>query len=170
MGPAVTPGPEPRWICDEMLGRLARYLRFLGYDVAYARQRTDASILQQAREEDRRVLTRDRAMAERSTRVLLLHALEVEEQLREVLRAYPELRRGVRFVRCSLCNAPLQQADRSSPGPPKGVPEGPWMSGTPVFLCPSCGQAYWEGTHTEEIRRTISRAFAPPPPGRTAPG
>lgn len=168
MPPSVAELEEPRWICDEMLGRLARYLRFLGYDVEYARGRTDRSILDQARTEDRRVLTRDRGMAERSPRVTLLRSIEVEEQLREVRAAFPQLRSEVRFVRCSLCNGLLRDADRSSPRPPKGVPEGPWGSGAPIYVCPSCGQAYWEGSHTDEIRRTIARVFAsstgPPPP------
>lgn len=143
-----------------MLGRLARYLRFLGYDTEYARNRTDSSILQQAKEEDRRVVTRDQGMAERSPRVVLLRSLEIEGQLLELREAFPALRREVRFLRCSLCNALLEEADRSSPRPPKGVPEGPWMSAAPIFLCPRCGQAYWEGSHTDEIRRTLERVFA----------
>ncbi len=163
MLPLLTAPPEPRWICDEMLGRLARNLRFLGYDVVYARQRTDSSILEQAKAEDRQVLTRDRGMSERSPRVLLIRSLELDEQLREVSRAYPGLRREVRFVRCSLCNAPLREADRSAPVPPKGVPERHWMSGAPIYVCTSCGQAYWEGSHTDEIRRTLGRVFSSPP-------
>ncbi len=164
----MTVEPDPRWTCDEMLGRLARYLRFLGYDVVYARNQKDSNILRQAQEEDRRVLTRDRSMAERSPRVWLLHAIEVEEQLREVRARFPSLRSEVRFVRCSLCNGLLRPADRSTPRPPKGVPERTWMSGEPVFLCPECGQAYWEGSHTDEIRRTLARVFAVNGPSPTA--
>jgi uncharacterized protein len=159
---------ERRWICDEMLGRLSRYLRFLGYDVDYARGMKDGDILRQAREQDRWVLTRDKVMAERSRRVILLHSVEIEEQLRELRGAFPSLRTEVAFVRCSLCNTPLREVDRSTPNPPKGVPEGPWSNGLPIFACPSCGQAYWEGSHTEEIRRALARAFAPSPRGADA--
>lgn len=158
----MVPDPDRRWICDEMLGRLARYVRFLGYDVLYAQGVKDAEILQQAKDQDRWVLTRDKVMAERSRRVLLLHSVEVEEQLREVRELYPALHTQVSFVRCSLCNGPLAEVDRSSPNPPRGVPEAPWSSGTPIYVCGSCGQHYWEGSHTDEIRRSISRALSRP--------
>lgn len=143
-----------------MLGRLARYVRFLGYDVYYARGMKDGDILRRAKEEDRWVLTRDKVMAERSRRVVLLRSVEVEDQLRELRAAYPELRTEVAFLRCSLCNELLREADRSSPNPPKGVPEGPWASGAPIYICPSCSQPYWEGSHTDEIRRTLARSLS----------
>lgn len=144
-----------------MLGRLARYVRFLGYDVLYARGMKDGEILQKAREEDRWVITRDRMMAERSRRVILLRSVEVEEQLQELLRAYPTLRTRVSFVRCSLCNALLRELDRSTPNPPKGVPEATWGSSAPIYVCGACGQTYWEGSHTDEIRRTLAKALVP---------
>lgn len=157
-------GPaEPRFLCDEMLGRLARYLRFLGYDVEYTQGARDAELLRRSREEERRLLTRDRTLAQRTQRAILLRSLEVEDQLRELKREIPDLDRGVRFVRCSLCNGPLHEADRSTPRPPKGVPEDRWSSPEPVFVCGSCGQGYWEGDHTREIRRTFARVFGTEP-------
>lgn len=152
---------EPRWLVDEMLGRLARYLRFLGYDTVYARGVRDDQILERSREEGRRVITRDHDLSLRSRGSIRLRALDVEDQLRELAQAFPELRRTVSFVRCSLCNGLLVEADRSTPSPPKGVPERIWAAADPVYRCPDCGQAYWEGTHTAEIRRTLETSFAP---------
>lgn len=159
----MTDETEPRWLVDEMLGRLARYLRFLGYDTEYVRGLRDDQILKKARDEGLRVITRDHDLALRSRGSIRLRALEVEDQLRELVRAFPALRRTVSFVRCSLCNGPLAAADHSTPSPPKGVPERVWASPEPVYICPRCGQAYWEGTHTVEIRRTFERAFAGSP-------
>ncbi|EQD47798.1 protein containing DUF82 [mine drainage metagenome] len=161
---------EPRFTCDEMLGRLARYLRFLGYDVEYAQGLRDDELVRRSREGDRLLLTRDRILAQRTRRAVLLRSLEVEGQLKELQRGVPELNRGVRFVRCSLCNGLLHEADRSTPKPPKGVPEDRWAAPDPVFVCRSCGQTYWEGDHTREIRRTFARVFGPEdPPAQDGP-
>ncbi|MCL4324891.1 MAG: Mut7-C RNAse domain-containing protein [Candidatus Thermoplasmatota archaeon] len=157
-------GEELRWIADEMLGKLARYLRFLGYDVVYALHRKDGDILEQARTEGRTILTRDELLARRGKqRALLLHSPFVEAQLTEVRRAFPQLRTEVEFTRCTSCNGRLQSADRSTPVPPKGVPEHIWMSPDPVMVCSLCGHAYWEGSHTSEIRATFERAFGTHP-------
>lgn len=151
---------EVRWLADEMVGRLARYLRFLGYDVVYARGLPDRAILELAGAENRTLLTRDALLAKRGgRRAILLRSLEVEGQLREVKRAFPGLRETVSFVRCSTCNGLLRPADRSTPEPPKGVPADVWGSQMEVHLCTACGQAYWEGSHTREIRETLERLF-----------
>jgi uncharacterized protein with PIN domain len=160
---SVSEGTSPHWICDEMLGKLARYLRFLGYDVEYAQGLRDTEIRERARRDGRRLVTRDVLLARRTPGAILLHRLEVEGQLRELSRAFPGLSREVRFVHCSVCNGRLVEADRSLPVPPRGVPEDRWASGEPVYSCERCGQAYWEGGHTREIRETISRALGAPP-------
>jgi hypothetical protein len=151
---------ERRWIADEMLGKLARYLRFLGYDVVYARGWTDRMILDRSAEQGRTILTRDELLATRAkTRAILLRAFDVEKQLVEIKKAYPFLREEVSFVRCSICNGPLALADRSTPEPPKGVPANVWASPGDVHICSECGQPYWEGSHTKEIRKVLERTF-----------
>jgi len=57
---------EPRFLADEMLGSLARWLRIMGYDTEYARGMSDSDILARSRVEGRIVLTRDRQLAERA--------------------------------------------------------------------------------------------------------
>ena len=151
---------EVRWIADEMLGKLARYLRFLGYDVRYAKDMKDGEILEAARAEGRIILTRDELLARRGkARAFRLISPEIERQLSEVRRLFPTLRTEVQFLRCSLCNGNLVIADKSTPAPPKGVPQNVWDTIHEVSICTSCGHAYWEGTHTEEIRQTLARAF-----------
>jgi uncharacterized protein with PIN domain len=152
--------PDPRWIVDEMLGRLSRYLRFLGYDTLYAHGIRDDQILEIVREEGRWLVTRDRDLARRAPSAFLLHRFDLQGQLEELQALYPSLRTEVRFLRCPLCNGMLVASERSRPRPPKDVPERLWASSVPIYECQDCGQSYWEGSHTEEIRRTLARLQA----------
>lgn len=150
---------EERWLVDEMLGRLARYLRVLGCDAEYVRGLTDEAIVGKARLEDRTLVTRDAALARRTERVVLLVSTDVRGQLREVWRVRPALSRTARFDRCTLCNGPLRPI---APGADVGggVPLHV-RSATPparVYRCVDCDHPYWEGSHTVHIRAFLSEA------------
>ncbi|MCI4336327.1 MAG: Mut7-C RNAse domain-containing protein [Thermoplasmata archaeon] len=152
---------EPRWLADEMLGRLARYLRFLGHDTAYARGELDAAIAERARVEQRVLLTRDRALAARAPGALLLISPALDEQLRTVRRAYPQYRYALTFERCTLCNGRLAPAPAGDArGTLPGAPAARNGRALTVFLCDQCGHAYWEGSHTANIRTRVSEVFA----------
>ncbi|MFZ0892229.1 MAG: Mut7-C RNAse domain-containing protein [Thermoplasmata archaeon] len=153
---------DPRWLADEMLGRLARYLRFLGYDTAYARGIDDPAIAERALREGRILVTRDRALAGRVPESILVASPELSEQLKTVKRAYPALRTQVRFERCTLCNGMLQSRD-SSELTPLAIPDAVRSSGVPIYRCGECGHLYWEGSHTAEIRRRMTEWFGSTP-------
>jgi uncharacterized protein len=161
---------EPRWIADEMVGRLARYLRFTGYDTEYARGLSDDEILRRALAEDRVVLTRDRDLARRSPHALLLTSPSIADQWREVRSAYPDLALDPRFVRCTACNGRLE------PVPPSGAPDresrlppAVRAGASPLFRCVRCGHLYWEGSHSRAVRERLRDWSRPAPAvGRTA--
>lgn len=146
-------GTPPHWLADEMLGRLARYLRFLGYDTEYVRGESDARILDRMRREARTLLTRDRALAARASPCLLLTSPNIEEQLRAVQRAFPGLGFVPRFDRCTLCNGELAPGLES--GPTAGMRGEEGRAERPVFVCRHCHHRYWEGSHTAQIRRQL---------------
>ncbi len=157
--------PLPRWLADEMVGRLARYLRFVGGDVVYVRGLSDEQILARAAEEDRVLLTRDRALAQRSSRALLLTSPRLEDQWKAVRAAWPDLPTDVRFERCTECNGPLAPYTRGTdPRREAGVP--PVRPGVELELraCSECGHLYWEGSHTARIRAQLAawEGLAPP--------
>jgi uncharacterized protein len=141
---------EPRWLVDEMLGRLARYLRFLGYDTEYVRGDTDEAIALRARTEGRRLITRDRHLSSRSPGAVLLTHTDLAAQMRELVEKVPSLRREVRFDRCSLCNGPLVPIQGSLPGSRTPNPS------VAMFQCSACGHRYWEGSHTRSVRARLS--------------
>ncbi len=140
---------EERFLADEMLGRLARYLRFLGYDTEYVREADDDAIRTRAEEEHRILLTRDRALAKRTPNAILLTSPMIREQLIEVREHVPGIVLAPRFDRCTVCNGELAQV-------PAVTAPGPEVRGSgPVYECRRCGHRYWEGSHTREIRRFL---------------
>jgi uncharacterized protein len=146
----------PRFLADEMVGRLARYLRFVGCDTVYVKGMDDAEIADLARAEGRILLTRDRELAHRTPSALLLKSPGLSDQWLAVHTAFPGLSSEVRFERCTECNGPLL---RYSPDPSDPRPEGvPWdriAQGLPLFRCTGCAHLYWEGSHTARIREQI---------------
>jgi len=160
---------SPRWLADEMVGRLARYLRFAGCDTVYVRGLTDEEILDEARREDRVILTRDRRLAGRAPRSLLLTSPFIADQWREVRAAYPGIPSTVTFDRCTECNGSLVRVPPSSPpsGPSVPVDGVPWdrvALGLELYRCSACNHYYWEGSHTADVRARLARWAQEPPP------
>ncbi|MGA7923671.1 MAG: DUF5615 family PIN-like protein [Thermoplasmata archaeon] len=159
VGTANAPVASARWLADEMLGRLARYLRFLGHDTAYVRGLKDAEVVDLARRESRVLLTRDRALAHRVPGALLLTSPQLKEQFRAVRRAFPEVTFEVRFDRCTLCNGTLEPTRPPGKGD-EALRAAASSDARPTFDCTECGHRYWEGSHTARVRRDIAQWIA----------
>lgn len=147
-----------RLVCDEMLGRLARWLRLLGHDVHYVQHVEDEALLRGALAEDRLLLTRDAGLVARAPpgKALFVQALDPEQQLREVAKALglsPDP--SLLLNRCSLCNTPLEAASRAEAEASGGVPPAVLASHDTYWRCPGCGKLYWRGTHVERIEATL---------------
>src|SRR5207245_3589774 len=118
--PGVHGGPV-KLLCDHMLGSLARWLRFMGYDTAYPEPGPDRALIERVRLEGRILLTRDKELAGRVSGAVQIRSDDLEEQIREVAKVLP-LRLIDPLSRCSLCNELLVPA---SPAEVKEVvPEG----------------------------------------------
>lgn len=145
--------PEPAFLADAMLGRLARWLAMLGYDSSFAGagRKTDFDIAWRAREEGRVLLTRDtRIPVFAGLRTVVIRGQRFEDQLRQVfaemgLKAAPERL----FSRCTLCNLPVRAVPREEAMPK--VPEKVRALDTPFFTCPGCARMYWNGTHVDRV-------------------
>jgi uncharacterized protein with PIN domain len=156
---------EKRFLADAMLGRLARWLRILGFDCAYDSAIDDEALVRRAVLEDRIILSRDRSLPEAwwVSDIHLVGSEELREQLREVIRSF-DLGRSVRlFSRCSACNHPLREA--SEDGVAERVPPHARATHDRFLECPSCRRVYWEGSHTQRIRRVVDELLAGPPAG-----
>jgi uncharacterized protein with PIN domain len=148
--------PSPPFLVDAMCGTLATYLRFCGYDAAYALDRgveADDEVLALAEAEDRTLVTRDAALAERAgDRGLLLTSRDVADQLTELAEAGLDLSVADRPSRCGDCNGPLEPvpADASTPA------YAPDPETTPQWRCRRCGRHFWKGSHYERVAETLS--------------
>lgn len=143
-----------RWLADEMLGRLARYLRMAGADTVYVRGLRDEEVRARSIAEGRTLLTRDRLLAGRTPGALLIESAALPDQLRAFRAAVPEFGLEVRFERCTLCNGRLTL----DPGllPARPAPSFPVPTdGRTIYRCLDCGHPYWEGHHTAEVRRAF---------------
>lgn len=149
------PFEKPRFIADAMLGKLARWLRLLGYDTLYSDEE-DAVIAQRARSEDRVLLTRDRGLAERrGLKVILITSTVLDQQMAEVNTVIP-IPPGI--PRCMSCNRLLQSI---SPEVARlHVPPYVAASHAEFHQCPECGRIFWSGTHWTNIRERLHRIGA----------
>ncbi len=143
-----------KFIADAMLGRLARWMRFLGYDVLYMRDIEDRELVRVARAENRIVLTRDRSLVERfHVQHLLISSENIEEQLVQIMKTFP-LNDASR--RCMKCNSALDDV-KNKEEVRDLVPEYVFLHTNRFQRCPECGTVYWEGTHTKNFKKIISR-------------
>ncbi|UXD22415.1 hypothetical protein IPA_04515 [Ignicoccus pacificus DSM 13166] len=127
-----------------MLGKLARYLRILGYDTIFTEEE-DNKILDIYRSKNCVLLTRDKLLCERAGRYcFFIKSSNIGEQLMQLAMDI-----GVKLclpkepIRCTICNAPLTKL---------GYVEKHGM----VWRCPRCGQHYWYGSHIINIEKFLS--------------
>ncbi len=140
-----------KFIADVMLGRLAKRMRILGFDVRYDRTLDDNEIIRRSLDEDRIILTRDTALAGRplAKNHLFISGDDAEDQLRQVLAVVPGAGRARPFSRCSECNEPLNAISRSDAR--DLVPDHVHATHDVFFRCASCGRVYWKGSHVQRM-------------------
>ncbi len=147
--------PPPRLLVDAMLGRLARWLRLMGYDAVYWREGSDEALIAAAAAADRLIVTRDHALAgRRGVRALLIAAETLEAQMAEAhaaLGGEPQP-----FTRCGECNGAL--ADLPHADARDLVPPYVWHTQTEFRRCPDCGRVYWKGTHWPAMAARLGEA------------
>jgi len=149
---------EPRFVVDQMLGRLAPRLRLLGYDVRTVHDLPDSEVARIAAAEGRILLTQDLALSRvRSVPAVHVLARTPADQLAEVLAELglePDPARL--FTRCTLCNQHVEAISESAVA--ERLPAGVRGRGLAFFRCPVCGQVYWRGSHVERILAELAAA------------
>jgi uncharacterized protein with PIN domain len=155
---------RPRFVLDVNLGKLAKFMRLLGFDSLYHNDYQDKEVVNIAAAEQRIVLTRDRRLlyAKRISHGYWLRAVDVENQVDEVLRRFDLYDSIQAFARCLVCNGvlePVNKADIQDRLEPKTR-----LYYEVFYQCADCRRIYWEGSHIENMRRRyagflVSRAM-----------
>jgi uncharacterized protein with PIN domain len=146
---------DPRFVLDVHLGRLAAYLRMLGFDTFYRNCYTDEELAAISRDRHRILLTRDVGLLKRSavTHGYFLRETDSRRQAEEVVRRF-ELGRLMRpFSRCMQCNgllAPVSKDAVRDQLPPRTAELYDEFQ-----QCPVCGRVYWKGGHYRRMHQWI---------------
>lgn len=160
ISPVIRLRPEPlretRFMVDAHLGKLARYLRMLGFDAAYQQNSDNAGIIERSLKEKRIILTRSPELLKHTsvTHGYWLRHHDPRSQLLEVLEELDLSRQAKPFTRCMTCNGRIEKVEKTS------------LAGrvNPLILgrfsefrqCLECGKTYWKGSHHERMAQLIS--------------
>jgi len=142
-------------VLDVHLGRLAAYLRMLGFDSAYRNCAGDAELARISAEQERILLTRDRGLLKHSavTRGYWLRQTDSRRQAAEVVRRFDLGRRLRPFTRCMACNERLRPASKAEVQ--ERIPPLIAARHEEFRECPACRRVYWEGSHYQRMQGWI---------------
>ena len=154
----MTPSPDsspktlekPKFLADEMLGRLAKWLRLLGYDTKYVSGIPDSKVLELAESEGRMILTRDTSLIRRRRcrNYIFVRDDHWRRQLRQVY-AEAKLNLDSALTMCAVCNRPLRPVDKHSVR--ALAPQYVYATREKFSRCANCSRIFWAATHTESI-------------------
>jgi uncharacterized protein with PIN domain len=145
-----------RFVLDVHLGKLAAYLRMLGFDTVYRSCFSDPELVEVSSEDGRVLLTRDRGLLKHRalTQGYWLRETDSRAQLAEIVRRFG-LKRSMRpFTRCMACNGELRdvaKADVSDHLPPRVA-----LAFDQFRECPRCRRVYWPGSHYRRMQDRIA--------------
>lgn len=142
-----------------MLGKLAKWLRMLGYDTTYIPDADDDELVRIAVREDRILLTRDRRLCDRRMvrkRCVFVDWGSTKEQVRQVVRELNlDVDREALFTRCAVCNGEI--APVSKPSIADRVPPYVYATQSEFGYCAGCDRIYWRGTHVQHVLEALDQ-------------
>ena len=150
---------RPKFIVDTNVGRLARWLRMMGYDALFINDIDDRQLVAIGLREKRVVLTRDTQIVQRRVvtsgrlKALLVRGDATKDQLRQVVRAMNLDCEERQFTLCLECNQPLIR--RRKEEIKDLVPPYVFQTQSQYVECPSCHRIYWRGTHWQRMKREL---------------
>lgn len=153
-GEALMRSENLRFICDEQLGRLAKWLRLQGFDTLYECPMEDQRLLALAQAENRFILTRDRKLSAKTLwdALAVIENTEYPKQLCE-LNKKVHLPKAKLFSRCLVCNKTILSVSKDTI---KGrVPDEVYRHYEEFYTCPVCKKVYWQGSHVAASKKRL---------------
>lgn len=149
----LRPAPlrEPRFVLDAHLGKLAGYLRLLGFDTLYRNDYDDETLARISSAEPRILLTRDRGLLKRSlvTHGYYVRQVDPQRQIVEVLHRFDLQGQIAPFHRCIRCNGLLRDVSKEMIG--DRLPHHTCEYYDEFHMCDQCGKVYWKGSHYQRL-------------------
>lgn len=156
--------PKPlrntRFVLDAHLGRLAAYLRMLGFDTLYRNDYDDPELAETSANEHRILLTCDRRLLMRKqiTHGYFVRERQPKQQLLEILNRFDLYNNLQPFTRCMYCNGTTQPVNKQEieaqllPKTIKYYDE--------FYQCETCNKIYWKGSHYLKMKEMIKEIKA----------
>ena len=145
---------EVRFIVDSMLGRLAKWLRIMGYDTHYQPFYTEG-LIELLVHGGGRLLSRHRPTIMQYPNAVLILSDHVKDQLHEMKHGGSlTADRSKWFTRCLICNVPLRETDAEDAR--ANLPEYvSYKYTSEIRFCPSCGRYFWPGSHRGRMTKQL---------------
>ena len=150
---------RPNFILDQHLGRLAAYLRMMGFDTLYRNDYHDEELAQVSHDETRILLTRDIGLLKRSAVIYGYFVRETDrrKQLAEITNRFDLKQQVIPFSRCMKCNGIVESVTREQIA--DQLPEGTARYYDTFHRCTSCGQIYWKGAHHQRMQTLLEEVL-----------
>ncbi len=144
-----------RFIVTKELGRLAKWLRILGFDAEYLRVDKVSTAVIIALRDGRIILTRNSRLGRHGgIKILNIKSDNLKHQIRQImmeLKIKPNIENM--FLRCVICNKILKGVDKEQIK--DSVPEYVYKTQQDFYQCPMCQRIYWQGTHWGNVKKTL---------------
>jgi len=146
---------QPKYILDVHLGKLAKYLRMLGFDTRYKNNYHDSQIVSIAGDEKRIILTRDIGILKikKVTCGYWIRSQNPKKQLQEVIGHFDLYSSIKPFHRCMDCNGIIKKVKKESIH--DNMEEKTKKYYNEFYRCKSCGKIYWQGSHYDRMKKFI---------------
>ncbi len=150
-----------KFILTKELGRLAKWLRIIGYDSKFYRQDNLSTLVITALREERVILTRNSRMSRfPGPRIVKIDSDFVNKQIKQVIqRLKLKPKPSDMFTRCVICNVELEEISKARAK--NKVPKYVYQTQKEFVACPQCKRIYWQGTHWGNARKYLNRINKP---------
>ena len=149
-----------QFAADRTLGKLAKWLRILGFDTVFESDYSSKWFYEHL-EPERVLLTRIVKLRKQfaARRMVAIEANGLAEQLGQVIIALPLSLNDIEpFTRCVKCNSPIVDVTKEDAF--GRVPDYIWETQKVFSMCGQCERIFWAGSHTERSREFIRQLFA----------
>lgn len=148
-----------KFLCDQMLGTLAKWLRICGLDTYYAkREMDDKELLDISKKENRVLITKDKELIYNARReqidVIKIQTNNLDKQIKKVLKS-TKIKKNLTLTRCLICNTKLSDIDKKEVK--NKIPSKVFENHTKFLFCEKCKKIYWKGTHYLKMIEKIKK-------------